>query len=150
MNEFLSSGGSINHSAYFRVLALGCLDILVTLPIGILNLAVDIKENEIVFYQGWSAIHTDWEPFGVTKRMWATTPFGTFDVKWNDWVSVYFALVFFALFGLTAEARAKYMRALYFVLQPLGIKPATKEPELSTVMFGSQNAGNGAVSLSFG
>ena len=80
MNEFLSSGGSINHSAYFRVLALGCLDILVTLPIGILNLAVDIKENEIVFYQGWSVIHTDWEPFGVTKRMWATTPFGTFDV----------------------------------------------------------------------
>lgn len=59
MNEFLSSSSTVNHSSYLRILALGCLDIFVTLPIGILGLVVDVKENVIVFYPGWTELHTN-------------------------------------------------------------------------------------------
>lgn len=150
MNEFLSSSNSVNHSSYLRILALGCLDIFVTLPIGILGLVIDVKQNMIVFYTGWTVLHTEWEPLGITKEMWGSTPFGTFDVKWNEWVNVFFALIYFALFGLTAEARAKYRRTFRLFLRPTGLKLTTTESELSTVNFGTQHVANEAVSLSLG
>lgn len=150
MNEFLSSSSSVNHSSYLRILSLGCLDIFVTLPIGILGLVVDVKENVIVFYTGWTELHTDWEPPGITKEMWSSTPFGTFDVKWNQWVNVFFALIYFALFGLTAEARAKYRRAFHFALRPIGLNLTAEVSELSTINFSSQHVANEAVSVSLG
>lgn len=150
MNEFLSSSGSMSHNTYLRILALGCLDVFVTLPIGVLGLAVDIKENRIVFYQGWTTIHSFWEPQQVTKEMWTVTPFGTFDVKWNEWISVFFALVFFVLFGLTSEAREKYRRVLRFVLRPVGLKYAATDTVLSDVVFDTRHVGNDAISVSFG
>lgn len=150
MNEFLSSSSTVNHSSYLRILALGCLDIFVTLPIGILGLVVDVKENVIVFYPGWTELHTDWEPLGIMKEMWSSTPFATFDVKWNEWVNVFFALIYFALFGLTVEARAKYRRVFHLAIRPTGLKLTSADSELSTVNFGSRHVANEAVSVSLG
>ena len=150
MNEVLSSNTSISHSTCLRILALGCLDILVSLPIGIISVYVDVKGNTIVFYQGWTVIHSNWEPFAVTKEMWTDAPFGVFDLNWNEWISVYYSVVFFALFGLTVEARSKYKRALNFVLRWFGLNCIKEGDNLSTIDFGSRNAGNGTFSLPVG
>lgn len=82
--------------------------------------------------------------------MWSSTPFATFDVIWNEWVNVFFALIYFALFGLTVEARAKYRRAFHLAIRPTGLKLTAADSELSTVNFGSHHVANEAVSVSLG
>ncbi len=56
-DEFIDAPASLSRSFYYRILALGCLDILFTLPIGLTNTAIYIhatlkSDNPIPFYRG--------------------------------------------------------------------------------------------------
>ena len=129
VNEFLGSNGSINHSNYYRILALGLLDVLLTLPISILGITVDAVQEPIDFWPGWAAGHADWSEIAqAPASLWQSIFWVNFTIRWDEWINTAFALVFFLLFGLTGEARAGYRRAFWAVAGLFRIKPSSGQP----------------------
>jgi hypothetical protein len=61
-NEFLQSNGSVNRPNYFRILALACIDITLTLPLGTAALVLNITPGIDGFYDGWDVVHSNFEP----------------------------------------------------------------------------------------
>lgn len=118
------SSPGLSQSHFTRMLLLGCFDILITLPIVVLLLAIDIlsSSSPFSFYQGWTYDHTGWAPVFVTKDEWDANKWNRVLLRWDEWINPFFALVFFVLFGLTGEAREGYRRALRAVIRPFSRK----------------------------
>jgi len=145
VRRFLDSTGTVSTSVYFRVLAIGCVDILVTLPIGIIHIATSVTAVRhqglpFPFYQGWTFTHTGWGPFGLPFKI-AVLSTGFWDIFGfyiSLWSSVILGFAVFALFGLTGETRATYLAGLRVILGRVGAKTPTQgAPHLSTIAFDS-------------
>lgn len=95
------------------------------------------------FYQGWTFIHSNWEPVIIPKSIWSTTKLGVFSVHWDEWINPFFALIYFTLFGLTPEARKGYRKLVCLVWRPFGATQGdgTKEG-LPDVVFKSGRGTN--------
>lgn len=143
MNEYLDSTGAdegLSQSHFNRMLALGCFDILITLPIVIILLVIDILDGgNFEFYQGWTYIHTQWGAAPVPKSEWSATIWNRFLLRWDEWINPFYALVFFVLFGLTSEARNGYRRFFRFLGTPFRVERAdsTAEDVLPDAIFKS-------------
>lgn len=130
----------LNHSQFFRMFALGCFDSFITLPISITGTVGNIVSSspKLVFYQGWTAMHSDWEPIFIPRSIWSTDKLFVFALHWDEWINPFFALVFFALFGLTLGARKGYCKFLCFLVRPFGVRQADHtEESLPDVVFNS-------------
>jgi hypothetical protein len=147
-NKFLQSNGLLNRRHYFRILALAFIDILLTLPLGIISAASQILTNihnpipgyKFPFYYGWAVVHSDWAPEGfsyseeVGEGVW-----DLFNFYFESWASPTLALAIFALFGLTSEARATYWRSFCSVAILFGwTPPAHKNEDLGEIEFGAR------------
>lgn len=125
MRSYLDSGDAeISQGHFYRMFALGCFDIFITLPITTTDMVTDIVGfgPGFMFYQGWTYIHDNWEPNIVLKSVWSKEKWGAFSAHWNEWINVLLALAFFFLFGLTSEARKGYRRFFRFLARPFGVK----------------------------
>ena len=74
---------------------------------------------------------------------WSTSgTWSVFTVKWDEWVYVLHAVVFFGVFGTTPEMRHYYWSALWFIPERCGYKrPRASEAEtVSDVEFNSNPA----------
>lgn len=134
MNEFLSSSTAISRGSYLRIMALGCFDVVIVLPLSILLLVQGYEGAPIVFWPGWKAIHSDWRPVSVPASEWKPFPWDNFEVRWDEWINVLLAVVFFALFGLTEEASHIYRNAFSAIGRRFGYSPVVKA-EASAVVF---------------
>ncbi|KAI0317110.1 pheromone A receptor-domain-containing protein [Amylostereum chailletii] len=114
VDAFLRSNGSVDRVRYFRVLAVGCLDILFTLPTGALILLLDVaqgvKDGSYSFYSGWKTIHQDWAPVSISAAEWHVDLWFRFQLIFQEWLYLVLSILIFAIFGLTEEARATYRR----------------------------------------
>lgn len=140
MNEYLDSGDEqISQSHFLRMLALGCLDMFVTLPLNATSLISNIlNQLPFVFFEGWTFIHTNWEPLLLPKSLWSTDRWSVVSVHWNEWISFFWAVVFFALFGLTPKAKNGYRRLFRLLGKPFrASKRAGKEEDLPEAVFKS-------------
>ncbi|VDC00187.1 unnamed protein product, partial [Peniophora sp. CBMAI 1063] len=120
INEFLQSNdSSITRTNYIRILALASIDVLVTLPLGAISLALflipatrndgDIEASNITFYPGWHFLHTNWGPTGSTyDEIKAAGNLRLQQLYFSYWTGPLLAFVIFGLFGLTPDARATY------------------------------------------
>ena len=129
INRFLQSNNSVSRNNYMRILALASIDVLITLPVNIANIVLNVTETlsqgSMPFYSGWAFDHTDWEPVGYSYAEIAA--FGTSDVAglyFALWSSPFLAFVIFGLFGVTSEARASYWRIICTIGGWFGWKPA--------------------------
>lgn len=141
MNEFLDSGASVNRANYYRILALGCLDILITLPIQSIDIVTNFLGTNAVFYPGWNSVHSDWSPIFIPAHGpggWAETFWRNFLIRWDEWIRVLLASIFFLLFGFTKEARKVYMTVFWSIISIFGFKQPAME-EASNIVFGSLN-----------
>lgn len=142
MGEHLGSlDADLNQSQFLRMFALGFFDSLITLPISITSLVANIINAgpHFKFYQGWSAVHSNWDPVLVPKNLWSMDKIVVFSVYWDDWINPFFALVFFTLFGLTPAARKGYRKFFSFLWSPFGVKQQEGTEEgLSAVVFNSE------------
>lgn len=144
MNAFLSTEDSTatvpRRSKYFRILAVGCLDIVITLPIGILLLVVRIAQSSpFPFYQGWSYVHSPWGAVSVPAAAWRSDFWSHFSVVYGEWQYPVFAVAVFAVFGLTGEARVMYRRAFCAAAGMCGVKVGAHEQAapMSVIAFQS-------------
>lgn len=117
MNHFLQSNGSLSRANYYRIIILASADILFTLPIGIVSIALAVKQSlalgPLPFYFGWTWDHTDWEPEAYSYAELVSG--GTNSIAqqyFSQWTSPILAFIIFGLFGVTSEARTTYWQAI--------------------------------------
>ncbi|KZV65151.1 fungal pheromone STE3G-protein-coupled receptor [Peniophora sp. CONT] len=147
INSFLHSDSSVTRTNYVRILALASIDIMLTLPIGIVNIALDIVEllsaHPFKFYPGWTYLHSQWGPVSVSYaelQAFGTGYFAQFYVA--QWSSPILAFAIFALFGVTHEARASYCCIICTVGGWFGWKPKPRTQNghatLGEIVFGAR------------
>ena len=147
INRFLRSNNSVSRNNYMRILALASIDVMLTLPVGIANIVLDVvqslSEDTLTFYPGRTYDHTDWEPVGVSYAqavaLGTSTVAQTYFIQWS---SPFLAFVIFGLFGVTSEARASYWRIICTVCGWFGFKPKLRgsrpRASLGDIQFGER------------
>lgn len=134
------------------MLALGCFDMFITLPIQVIALFISAMDSApFRFYNGWTYIHSDWGPNLEPQSLWSTSKWTVFIVHWDEWLYPFFALVFFTLFGLTPENRKGYRRFFRVLCRPFGTKHVviTDEVLLEVVFKSGKGADASYTSKSF-
>jgi len=136
MNEFLSSSRDITHSKYTRLIVIACLDTLFNLPVLITILITDIlrgKDDSLNYpYISWKNVHDGaggtapgfslGTILQTTASEWSSDPWSVFNTKWNEWIYVLHAIMFFLVFGTTPEMRHYYRSIFWFLPERLGYK----------------------------
>ncbi|KLO06018.1 STE3-domain-containing protein [Schizopora paradoxa] len=152
MNEFFSTNEEVSSNKYKRLMVIACLDILINLPLFTIILVTDIlqgKQNAMNYpYISWKNVHDGAGGLApglslssilqTPASAWDDSSWDVFETKWNEWVFVLHALVFFAVFGTTPEMRQRYLSVLWYIPGRCGCR-RHKTPELqagnSTVVF---------------
>ncbi|KZV69111.1 STE3-domain-containing protein [Peniophora sp. CONT] len=147
IDSFLRSNSSVSRTNYLRILVLASIDILLTLPIGIVTITLTIVKarsfNLFSFYHGWTHIHTDWEPEGISYALLQAG--GTASLAQNYfslWTSPVLAFAIFGLFGVTPEARASHWHIICTIGGWFGWKPTPRarngQASLGDIAFGAR------------
>jgi hypothetical protein len=149
-NEFLQSNGSLNRRRYFRILALACTDILLTLPLGVINTTTQVLSQTrepalgfpFRFYYGWSFVHSNWGPVAYRYSSLVGEGFwNSFELYFEFWASPILAITIFTLFGLSSEARVTYWRCFCAAAKLFGwTHPTFKDEGLGEIEFGVREA----------
>ena len=143
-NATLATDGTIGKSRFTQLLALGLFDIIITLPLQVIDLVLVILQNSIVgFWPGWQTVHTGFSNIPMlTSNEWKTLGFWTvFNVRFFQLVNPIYGFTFFLIFGLTETKRAWYRSIFGKVLRPIGLMRHV-DTVLSTIGFGSGPAVN--------
>ncbi|KAI0317112.1 pheromone A receptor-domain-containing protein [Amylostereum chailletii] len=131
VDAFLQSNGSVDRARYLRILAVGCLDILFTLPTGVLFLLVDVAENVRIgdyrLYPGWNYVHHSWTPTSISAAEWRSEVWTSFQLILQQWLSPILSILIFVIFGITVESRAAFRRWFCMAASLLGFKPPVNE-----------------------
>lgn len=131
MAVLASSGTNLNKSRYLRMMAFCTIDMLITIPFTIGNLASQLRDfhGELQPYTSWADVHYGWSAVAQIPAAAFDTPstesaFSRFDlVRWSAPIA---AFIFFAIFGLTQDAVSEYRRILR------GLKNAASLPKSKT------------------
>ena len=121
---FETHPGAISDNQYFRVLAIGCLDILITLPLGVFSSITPIIQGSIIpFYPGWAITHS----LGDTAVLfssddWKSNPSTVAALVFGQWNTFFLAFVIFALFGLSETSVTFYRNTFQMIAWRLRIK----------------------------
>ncbi|KAI0314139.1 pheromone A receptor-domain-containing protein [Amylostereum chailletii] len=103
------SAGDSRRAQYIRILALGCVDMVIVLPLNILILVADIKEAEPRgFYPGWAISHEDWIPRSIPLIQWEQHFWKALIMRLTQYLGIGMALGFFT-FAVTGEALKKWV-----------------------------------------
>ena len=119
LSELLASNNNLTFNRYFRLMAMACIEIMCTVPLGIYvvaNLKVTYQ------YKGLADLHLGFDrvrqfPF----EEWATDKGTVHSFEVNSWFYIALSLLFFILFGFAEEARRHYKSAYNSVAKTLGI-----------------------------
>jgi hypothetical protein len=138
----------VNRHHYLRVLALACIDILLTLPLGVITVTTQLLSQirnpalgfSFRFYYGWSFVHSNWGPAAYPYSSLVGSGFwNSFEVYFEFWAPPILAIAIFGLFGLTSEACATYWHFFCTVANLFGWKPpAPKDEDLGEIEFGAR------------
>ena len=137
LNEALASSMILNRKGFNKLLLLGLFDILVTLPLVIIDLVQGVLQDDVAyFWPGWKAVHIEFSTINtITADEWKTFGFWTiFGVKCDEWNSLVLAFGFFILFGLTEQKQAWYRSIFRGFIGLFGYKSRV-DPVASTIVF---------------
>ncbi|KZV63365.1 fungal pheromone STE3G-protein-coupled receptor [Peniophora sp. CONT] len=148
MNQFLQSNNLVSRTNYFRIFALASIDVLLTLPIGIAAIVILVTDvlaqiGHCPLYAGWTLLHTDWEPVGLSYAELKAHGTSTIaQLYFTQWSAPVLAFAIFGLFGVTAEARASYWCVICTVGGWFGWKPPIRTRKarspMGTMEFGER------------
>lgn len=143
----VQDGPRVSREHDIRLFILGCIDLLLSLPVGLLIIIVDVEgaleAGTFSFYPGWNEMHAHWQPRAVA--------YGDLPVMgWPGLVDFYFSksssfvlgFSLFALFGFTEQACAVYAEAYWGTLGLFGRKrsmqslPALDLPVMCSGKYG--------------
>ena len=146
-NNELDHTADFDHYMYTRLLALGLIDSVLTLPVTVAELVVSRLRsgNNTPFWPGLRTVHaTITDVNTVTTERWkAQGIWMVIELKFSQWSCPFCALVFFALFGLTERKRTQYRNLFWKIMKPLGMIPRA-DSTASGIWFVSRPAVSGA------
>ena len=126
---------------YTRLLALGLIDSVLTLPFPIAELVITRLRsgNDHPFWPGWRTAHANTAAvFTSTTEEWKLQgAWFLIELRFSQWSGPVAALIFFALFGLTEQKRAQYRNLFWKIMTPLGLIPRLN-PVASIIRFRSE------------
>ena len=104
-----------------RLLILGCIDIILTLPMGAFNLGDGIygaaTGGDFIFYPGWKAMHADWAPFSISyAELMPDGRFALIEQYMAVSTSIILGYALIALFGFARHAREIYANFFWTIL----------------------------------
>ena len=108
LTSFIS--GHNNGPRYLRLMAISTTEILGTVPLGTFFIVHNVKMG-ITPWTGWANMHSHYSAVEqVAGFTWKNDPQMALGLEMGRWLLVACAFIFFALFGLSAEARENYYR----------------------------------------
>ena len=132
---------------YARLLTLGLIDSILTLPVAVSELVVSRLRSGsgTYFWPGFGIAHANVTLVDeATKVEWkARGIWMVIELKFSQWSCPFCALVFFALFGLTERKRTQYRNFFWKIMKPLGMIPRA-DSTASGIWFVSRPAISGA------
>jgi len=140
-SELLASNSNLTFNRYFRLMAMACIEILCTVPLGIYVLTATPITYKYVgladLHLGFSRVRQfpleEWEAIPGSRRIFSL----------NSWLYIAMSLLFFVLFGFAEEARRHYHSAYVSVAKTLGISTATASTSTGFTATGSKMASSG-------
>ncbi|KAJ7588784.1 STE3-like pheromone receptor [Mycena floridula] len=125
-SEIMSSNKALSPSRYFRLMLLALVDIMFTIPVGGYVLYV-AGRGEMQPWISWNDTHFD---FGHVRlfpsTFWRENHELVIGLQLTRWLSVFSAIVFFALFGFATEARRNYRLVFLSIAKRFGYTPSVK------------------------
>ncbi|KAI0292308.1 GPCR fungal pheromone mating factor [Russula brevipes] len=106
--EIMSATPGLNHGRYFRLMALSSLDMLLTIPIAVYIVVLDVKQG-VDPWISWDETHFNYSRVvQVPGFVWKNEAHTSQVLEMYRWSLVLCAFVFFAFFGFADEARQHY------------------------------------------
>ncbi|KLO05673.1 fungal pheromone STE3G-protein-coupled receptor [Schizopora paradoxa] len=119
-----------------RLLVIACLDTAFNLPVLILITIYSVVSgsNDSLNYPyiSWKNVHDgaggNFPGTSLSTIMqvpasdWGTDGWNIFNVKWDEWLYVAHAIMFFSVFGTTPQMRKYYCAMLWYIPERLGYK----------------------------
>ncbi|KLO09460.1 fungal pheromone STE3G-protein-coupled receptor [Schizopora paradoxa] len=157
INEFLTTDQDLTASKYGRLMIIACVDTIFNLPLLLAIVIVEIlqgPENSLNYpYISWKNVHDGLggnDPglslssiIQTPASIWGSDSWTIFTVKWNEWVYVLHAIIFFCVFGTTPEMLSYFRTAFWFIPKRFGYGGrndiSTVESTTSDVAFRSDS-----------
>ncbi|KAI0316922.1 GPCR fungal pheromone mating factor [Amylostereum chailletii] len=135
LNQFTSSEITLTRSRYLRVFAIGSLDILFSLPIGISTISqASVQGRSAPFWPGFDVVHRDFTPVLLPAEIWKEKTVTRLSVRASQYVNVVSGVLIFVLFGLSGESRELYRRAFWRMARVVGWAPRDNDAALEPRM----------------
>lgn len=118
-NLFLRSNSTVSRNKYIRILILASIDLVLTLPFGIIYNVLAWKrtleqreQGSLAFYQGWDVVHA-FIGSPVPYRLAELDTWSLGELYYSQWTSPVLALAIIALFGGAEETRCAVAAAAH-------------------------------------
>ena len=137
MNQFLSSNAQVTFSRYFRLMALACMDTLLTIPFA--SFAIWINTTQYggpAPWRGWADAKWGFSRVGTFPAIfWQSDKYGKMSFAMSRAFIVVCAVVFFAFFGFAEEARKNYRRVFWGVARKFGYSMPIRGTTMGTSKY---------------
>lgn len=128
--QLASGNSSLSFSRYLRLMLLACIDMMVTVPMGVASVVIGNAGVPLAPWISWEETHFDFGRVALYPAFfWRNAKFFSMGIELTRWLFPVSAFVFFALFGFASEARKNYAKAFWFVMKPFGITPRKPSPK---------------------
>ena len=124
LKQLIRSHLSVSYGLYFRLMALGALEALLTVPITTLYVVVNAtKLGPLRPWISWANTHSNFNRVDqYPATIWRTEPTTTAMIELTRWLYVTCAIIFFSFFGVAEEVRKFYGPAFQNICERIGIR----------------------------
>lgn len=103
-------------------MGLAGVEFIFTIPLGCINMYLDLVGNPVQPYVNWASAHADFSTvYQYPVAVWQATTVSTATVEMSRYFLIICAVVFFAFFGFADEARRNYRLAYESVAKRVGL-----------------------------
>ena len=121
----MSASQGLSRGRYMRLMAIGAIEVLGTVPIGIYIIVYNARLG-VVPWVSWADTHKNYSQVAqVPAFIWRVEPSLEIGLEMFRWLLVVCAFVFFALFGFADEARNHYRRVYTSLASRIGYSTFT-------------------------
>ncbi|TFK67121.1 STE3-domain-containing protein [Pluteus cervinus] len=128
IDEILSGMGhrNLTPSRYIRLLCFSTLGVLITIPLALYDLGLNLHIGNMQPWTGWRATHADFQRVDQFPAIiWKSQSFLVTPLEISRWSVVGSAFLFFVFFSFADEAIKKYRSALRAVSMNIGLSTDT-------------------------
>jgi pheromone a factor receptor len=123
--QYLSANNNLSANRYFRLMALGSCDLLLTIPFATWTLYNNVALDDLYPWYSWANTHSHFgRVLQYPRLIWAENHRLVIAFEATRWSVVVCAFLFFAFFGFADEARKHYRLAFNSVAKRMGYSSA--------------------------